>query len=135
MFTYENTIKGDFDGKKVWEFYSDVKKWSKWDLMMNDVELQGDFVNGTHGTMHMKNMPPLPFVLEDVAENGSFTVVSVMGDLKVSMGHFIEKQGADVAVKHTINIEGSNESQIQGMGMGISKQIPDSMAKLVELSK
>lgn len=135
MFSYENTIKGNFDRKKIWEFYSNVEKWSEWDTTINAVELQGNFTNGTHGIMHIKNMPPLTFILEDVAEDDNFTVVSVMGDLKVSMGHFIETQDIDITVTHTIKIEGGNEAQIQGIGIGISKQIPDSMTKLAELSK
>ena len=135
MFFYEHEVKGNATIDKVWGQYADVSKWPNWDVSMNNVELNGTFESGTLGTMHMANMPPLPFVLADVEVGKQFTVVCKMGDIRVSMGHFLSADaGEQISIRHTIQIEGGHDEQIKGMGAGMSSQVPSAMNKLMEQS-
>lgn len=136
MFQYENSVNGKMDIAKVWELYSDVSRWPEWDSDMEKVELDGAFVAGVAGTMFMSGMPPLPFVLVDVEREQSFINTSTFGDVTVKFGHFIQADGdAMYTLKHTVEITGENEAQLQNIGQGIAKGIPDCMAKLYELAR
>ncbi len=135
MYNFENIIKGKADIKRIWEFYSDVTKWPDWDCQINKVDMKGDFEVGAKGSMFMDNMPPLPFVLDEIEENKKFIDTSVFGDISVTFGHFItEEADGEVSIKHTVSITGPNEGQIQGMGKGITKDIPENMLRLLKLS-
>ena len=124
------------DIEKVWDLYSNVNRWPEWDSDMQNVILEGEFVTGTKGTMFMKEMTPLPFVLDDVQRGKVFTNSSMLGDITVQFGHFISEEGAgEYTLKHTVTITGSNEVQLQGIGQGIVANIPANMTRLSQLAK
>ena len=136
MFQYENTIKGKMDIEKVWALYSDVTRWSEWDSDMQSVALEGDFVAGAKGTMFMKEMPPLPFTLDEVEKYKAFVNSSTLGEITVQFGHFISRdENGEYTLKHTVTISGQNEAQLQGLGQGIVANIPLNMEKLFQLTK
>jgi len=135
MFQYENTAKGKVSIGKLWELYSDVRQWPKWDSDMQNVTLEGDFIAGTKGTMFMKEMPPLPFVLDEVKNGEAFVNSSTLGEITVAFGHFITNDGNDeYTLKHTVTITGPNEAQLQGMGQKIVSSIPANMKNLFNLA-
>jgi hypothetical protein len=82
--------KGEVE--KVWDLYSTVDRWPEWDTDMQKVVLEGDFVTGTNGVMFMKEMPPLPFVLDDVQKGEYFINTSVLGEITVTFGHYISEE-------------------------------------------
>lgn len=136
MFKYENIIRGKMKIEKVWDLYSNVNQWPKWDTEMQSVDLEGKFVPGTKGTMFMKGMPPMPFTLDEVEKGKKFVNSSTFGNITVQFGHFITDEGNnEYTLKHTVVITGPNDEQLQGMGQGIVSNIPDSMEKLFQLSK
>ncbi|MDR2180407.1 MAG: hypothetical protein LBP21_08870 [Synergistaceae bacterium] len=136
MFQYEYTVKGKMDIGKVWALYSDVSQWPKWQPDMVKVELEGDFAAGTKGTEFMKEMPPMPFTLEEVERNKMFVDSSTFDDVTVKIGHFISDGGnGEHSLRHTVTITGPDEAQVQELGENIVADIPDSMAKLFELAK
>jgi hypothetical protein len=135
MFQYENIVKGKMDIGKVWDLYSDVSRWSEWDSDMQKVVLEGKFVAGTIGTMFMKEMPPLPFRLDDVQKDKVFVNTSSLGEITVTFGHYISaEESGECALRHTVTITGENEVQLQGMGQGIVANIPASMTRLYQLA-
>jgi hypothetical protein len=135
MFQYENTVRGKMDVEKVWDLYSTVDRWPEWDTDMQKVALEGDFVTGTNGVMFMKEMPPLPFMLDDVQKGKIFVNTSVLGEITATFGHYISAESGECTLKHTVTITGANEAQLQAMGQGITANIPANMAKLCQLAK
>jgi hypothetical protein len=136
MFQYESTVKGKMDIGKVWALYSDVSRWSEWDSDMQNVVLDGAFAVGTTGTMFMKEMPPLPFRLDEVEKEKAFVNTSTLGDVAVRFGHFITStESGEYTITHTVTITGSNEAQLQGIGHGIVAGIPAGMENLYRLSR
>ena len=63
MFTYETSLTGKADIQKIWEMYSDVSNWSKWDKSVKSVQLSGAFCTGAHGVMEMADGMALPIEL------------------------------------------------------------------------
>lgn len=136
MFKYENIVRGKMKTDKLWDLYSNVNQWPEWDTEMQSVDLKGEFIPGTVGIMHIKNMPPLPFTLDEIEKEVKFTNSSKLGDITVQFGHFIIDEGNnEYTLKHTVLITGPNDEQLQGIGQGIVSNIPKSMEKLFQLSK
>lgn len=136
MFYYENEVTGAMDETKLWDLYSNVTKWAAWDSSIDKVELNGEFVKGSTGVMHMHGMPPLPFTLEDVETGKTFINSSSISGITVQFGHFIAKnENGTYTIKHTVTMTGAEDGKLQGMGKGIVSNIPASMAKLCALAK
>lgn len=136
MFKYENVVKGKMDIEKLWELYSNVDNWAEWDKSVQKVELKNSFATGTKGTLFMNNVPPLPFVLNEVVKNEKFIDTAVLGDIIVQFGHYIiEEINSEYTLKHTVTITGGNDNQIKGIGQGIVVDIPESMENLYQLSR
>jgi hypothetical protein len=136
MFQYENTIKGKMDIEKVWDLYSKVNRWSEWDLDMQEVVLAGEFAAGTKGTIFMKGMPPLPFVLDKVEKGKVFVNTSLLGEITVTFGHYLAAaDNGECILKHTVTITGAHEAKLQEMGQGIIANIPVHMLKLEQLTR
>ena len=131
MFQYEITVTGNIDSKKLWEFYSDVSRWREWDDDVENVTLDGDFIPGSQGVMTMKNGQALPFVIESVDIEKEFTTVSNLGEIKVSFIHIM----TDTLMTHTVTISGGPEEQMDGMGKGITANLPGTMDKLFSMVK
>lgn len=129
MFNYEKSVSGNIDGKKLWEFYSDVSRWEEWDADIENVILNGAFASGSSGVMNMKGGQALPFVIDSVDNEKEFTTISRLGEITVSFIHVI----TDTSITHAVTIIGGAEEQMDGMGKGITANLPVTMDKLLSL--
>mgnify|MGYP001233536046 CR=1 FL=1 len=135
MFKYENAVSGITRIESVWSLYADVSKWKLWDKSVKDVQITGEFEVGASGFMEMPDGTKLPFTITNCEINKSFTSESKLGPVTVVFGHLLEKKDDIVTIIHTIQISGSDEKQMEGMGRGITANIPDSMCQLLSISK
>lgn len=129
MFKYEKTVSGNIDSKKLWELYSDVSRWKEWDTEVENVLLNGEFVQGSNGVMGMKNGQSLPFVIDSVDTEKEFTTISCLGAITVSFFHTI----TETSITHIVTIEGGVEAQMDGMGKGITASLPSTMDRLLSM--
>ena len=135
MYKYENSVTGNVKAEKVWELYSTVANWSRLDIDVESVSLEGEFVEGSNGMIKMKNGQFLPFTLEKVEVNKSFTNVSQLGDMTISFEHIIKSNDdGSCIITHKVIINGEDESQTEIIGLEIAENIPANMNQLLSLS-
>ena len=138
MFYKEYSVTGKVSLEKVWSFYEDVSKWCEWDKNLDKVELQGDFKNGSTGTMFLAipNTPPVTFTLEHVIKNERFLSVSSLGPVTIMVDHLITQNiDKEVTIQHIINVKGDNENMVQGIGTNLTKNLEECMENILLLSK
>ena len=136
MFSYENEIKGKINIEKLWDLYSNVNLWHEWDGDIQNAKLDGEFTTGTKGTIFSNGFPPLAFILDEVERRHKFVNTSTLGDISVVFAHLVTDEGnGEYTIKHSVTITGPNDEQLQGMGKRIVANIPESMNKLLQLSK
>ncbi len=136
MFTYQHSVTGPLHLEKVWQFYEDVSLWCEWDVEIETVTLNGNFAPHTTGAMRLKNGQQLPFVLDEVTPQKSFSTRSQMGPLVITFGHVVDCLGDGLyTITHTVAITGGDPQQMEGMGKAITAAIPQSMQRLLSLSR
>ncbi len=136
MFKFKFSVTGNIQLEKVWQLYSNVSEWSKWDSDIKSVILEGDFVTDNAGVIKIKNGQSLDFTLKDVNKLQSFTNVSHLGAITIEFGHFIKTNSSENStITHTVTISGGDEKQMENMGKEITANIPESMKQLLSLSK
>ncbi len=135
MFNYENSVTGNVKAEKVWELYSTVNYWSRWDIEIESVKLDSEFITGSSGMIKIKNGQFLPFILEKVETGKSFINTSKLGDITISFGHTIKSNDdGSCTITHNVVIDGGDESQMEIMGLEITENMSESMKQLLFLS-
>ncbi len=133
MYTYEKSMTGKGEIKKIWNMYSEVENWSLWDIGLKSVQLSGDFCIGTNGTMEMVDGSTLPFTLTECVEEKSFTTESRLGSLIVTFGHLLKEDKDKITITHTVTIVGGEENQMNGIGKRITAGIPHCLETLLSV--
>ncbi len=131
MFNFEHSINGDIDLEKAWALYSNVSRWTEWDKELESVTIEEQFVKGSVGIMNMKNGQSLPFVLDSVVPMVEFSTVSNLGAIVVTFKHILTSK----TIKHTVNIVGDDDKQVEGLGQAITMHIAENMNTLLCLSR
>ena len=68
---YEHSIEGNVSTSALWGMYSDVSTWPEWDKGIEKIGLDGEFREGTSGTIKPVGQDHLPFRLTKVTVDGS----------------------------------------------------------------
>ena len=131
-FEFEHTVMTIASAHDVWVVWSDPGTWVEWDPAVNQVELDGPFVEGQTGTMVLTGPIEVPFTLEVVEEGHRFLDQLTMGDLVIRIDHVVRSadDGAEVTVRTTIEGPGAED-----IGPIVTADTPVAMAALVRMAE
>ena len=73
MWTKKVTIKSNASREQIWNLWSDVKNWNKWDNEVEYSDLNGQFEIGTFGILKPIKGPKSKFKLISVDKLNEFT--------------------------------------------------------------
>jgi len=134
MYNYSHSIETAATPAAVWPLYSDVSRWPQWDHDVEGVELDGPFVAGTRGTLHIGGQPPLPIHLTEVTPNVSFSDETAMPDagILITFVHTLTPLASGgTRITHAVTISGPAAATVgPQLGPSITEDIPASMATL-----
>lgn len=134
MVKFTQSATGQADIRKIWQLYVDTASWSRWDKSVKAVRLAGPFAEGTQGVMEMQAGPSLPFRLSELVEGQSFTVTAALGPLTVSFGHLLQAEAAGLTITHSVEVQGEDERQVNGLGQNIAAGVPACLQNLLALA-
>lgn len=113
--TYELVISAPLS--KVWAALKDVKEWSKWNIGISAITLNGEFTDGTNFNMTLPEGDQVTSTIKNVVENNSFTIQSKINDNVCDVIHTITDIGNNFTkVTYTVN---ANGPQAKEVGLGI----------------
>ena len=127
-FSFETIVS--VSSEKIWEYYSNTKKWYLWEDNLEDITIQNDnFITGNKGVMKLKNMPPMDFTLTSVIRHKEFIDVTQTPMGNITFGHFLIPTNKGTIVKHEVSLDNEREENINIL-KGIFKDVPDSVFSL-----
>lgn len=103
--------------EKIWQLYSDVSKWSKWDSEVEHSSLNGEFEIGSTGKIQPTKGPLANFQITELTYLKSFTATSFLPLSKLHFVHHIEPNQDGYEITHQIEITGLTAS-IFGLILG-----------------
>ena len=89
MWTHEESIETAAPAAKIWELFSDVAGWKKWNAGIEKIEIDGPFAKGTPFSMQLPGGETFASTLIDVRRNEGFTDETVIGETRVVVHHEI----------------------------------------------
>jgi Polyketide cyclase / dehydrase and lipid transport len=137
MWTYQHHHDTSAAADKIWPLYADVTRWSEWDPAMKRVDINGDFLAGSEGVMHVENFGPVPFVITDCTPNAQFSTDSPGPGVTIRFEHELEPlTNGGTRITHRVILHGpAAETVGPQMGPNMTSDLPESMAKIAELAE
>lgn len=101
--------------EKIWDFYADINKWRFWEEDLENINLEGSFINGTKGVMKLKNMPEeIHFTLSSVIKNQEFWDKTTLPFGELIFGHQIISVDEKIYIKHIVRLKAvCNETNVK----------------------
>lgn len=136
---YRHSIEGKASRRALWRLYSDVTTWSSWDKGLDWARVDGEFKEGTSGTIKPEGQDQLPFRLTKVAVESRFddeTEVPGAG-VTIRFTHVLESVGEGKSrITHSVYIEGPEAASVgPKIGPEIASGIPEAMESLMRMAE
>lgn len=127
MFTFEHKIERPMKTDQVWNYYSDVSLWAKWDPVVKSVEFDGPFEEGQSGVKQLRNGQPLPFTIERLEPGRQMVLASQRGPMNIRQTYSVSEH----EMCWSVVIEGGTELQRNKMGEKITSHMPETMNRML----
>ena len=111
-FEHSQTVTTTAGTDAVWALWSDPTTWPVWDPSVVAVSLDGDFEEGTTGTMTLGGGIDVPVLLAVVEPGRRYLDQLTMGDLVIRIDHVVvplDGGGSEVTVSTTISGPGADD--------------------------
>ena len=132
MYEWTHSVDTTATPAQVWRLYADVARWLDWDSGLVDVTLDGDFAEGSTGTLQVEGQPPLAFVLTAVEDGRRFADrTEILGFATLAFDHVIEPLGAGARITHHVSIDGPGALELGPM---VTSDTPEAMERLAVLA-
>lgn len=90
----------------IWDIYTDIKNWNKWDEAVEYSCRIGEIVPGSTGKLKPKNGPESKTQITIVEKYNRLQDVSFLPFAQIIFDHQIKEVSGGVSVTHIIEIEG-----------------------------
>ena len=136
MWTKKVTIKTKASQEQIWNLWSNVKNWNKWDSEVEYSELNGKFDIGTFGILKPRKGPKSKFKLISVDKLNEFTSRSFLPLTKMDFIHEMNEKDGELFITHGVEIKGLLTFLFSRViGKKIISELPQTMENLSKLAK
>ncbi len=121
----------------VWEIWTDVASWPKWDHELEWSSLKGPFKVGTEGELKPKGWPSSKFRLVSVEEGKSHSDKTVMPMTEIVFNHSLApSHHQEVRILHRVEVSGLLAPLLWlTMRRALKKGLPKAVKRLAELAE
>jgi hypothetical protein len=139
MWEFEHSEEGKATKSSLWALYSDVTTWPQWDKGIEWIRLDGEFKEGTPGTIKPLGQDQLPFRLTEVVVDGGFSDETEIpgAGVTIRFRHTIESVGEGrCKITHRVSIFGPGADAVApGIGPEMAKGVPETMRSLLRMAQ
>jgi len=136
MKTYAHTLTTKASKESIWELWSSVDDWNKWDEDIRDAEISGPFESGTIGYLKPIHGPLTRFRLKETHFQESFTVKSKLPLGRMYMVHEMKEDEDTLSLTHSIIFKGPlSFLYARVIGKRLNKELPNTMHHLIDAAE
>jgi polyketide cyclase/dehydrase/lipid transport protein len=121
----------------IWQLWSDVADWPRWNADLDRAELAGPFAEGTGITMFPRNDDPIEVTIAEADEPRAFIDQADLGSVIVRTEHRVEPVGPSRSrIVYRMEITGPEADTLgPQIGPQITSDFPDVLAKLAAVAE
>lgn len=136
MWAKKVTLKTTASRENIWNLWTDVQNWSRWDDELECSELNGKFTEGEKGILKAKKGPKSKFELILVSELNEFTSRSFLPLAKMDFTHRMSEKNGELFITHGIEIKGVLSFLFSKViGEKLIRELPKAMNKLLNTAE
>lgn len=103
--TFSKVYKG-VQKEHIWQAWSDVNNWPKWDGELEYCDLQGEFVQGEQFILKPAGGPKVKITLSEVCRNEKFTDYCKFFGATMYDAHELRDEPEGLRITNTITVTG-----------------------------
>jgi uncharacterized protein YndB with AHSA1/START domain len=130
MWSREHSVQADVAPQAIWQAWSEVERWPKWNRDIARIELSGRFAVGSTIAMTTRDQDIVELRIAQIEEGELFTDEAEVAGTTVRTLHRIE-QLDDRRVQIVYRLEASGPAAAE-IGPAISADFDETLAALVE---
>jgi ligand-binding SRPBCC domain-containing protein len=131
MWTFEYTHRTTARRDAIWNLWSDVASWPEWDVDLEVVTLEGDFVAGARGTLKPKGMDVFPFVVTRAEPDRGYSDETPLDGAVLRFDHDLVPTEAGTLIRQRVSVEGPAANEyFEALAANIILDIPAALARL-----
>src|SRR6266542_4951404 len=136
MWTFEYRHPTAAAAADIWSLWSDVPRWPEWDVDLEAVSLDGDFVAGTSGTLQPKGMDPFPFTIMRADPDRGYTDQTPLAGAVLRFDHEVVPGSAGNEIRQRVTVDGPDANRyFEELAGAIILDIPAALARLAEAAE
>jgi hypothetical protein len=133
--TYSKTVQG-VDAARVWNVWTDVNQWHRWQPDIEQARLDGAFAVGNTFMLKPKGGPTVKIELVAVEPNRRFTDLTRFPGARMYGDHEFVSRGDQLEIRTTMRIEGPLAFVWRKIvAEGIVKSMPEQTDQLLAHSR
>src|SRR5262245_38560787 len=136
MWTAEHSIATTAAPESIWQLWSDVHAWPRWNADLYRAELAGPFAEGSAITMFPREDDPVELTIAEAEAPARFVDQADLGSVVVRTTHRVEPVGDRSRITYRMEITGPEADRLgPQIGPGITADFPDVLAKLAAVAE
>ena len=133
MWTFEYSHPTNARPDAIWRLWSDVASWPDWDVDLEVVTLDGEFVAGSHGTLKPRGMEVFPFVLTRAEPGRGYSDETPLDGAVLRFDHDLERTDNGALIRQRVTVEGPAANEyFDQLAANIILDIPAALARLAQ---
>jgi len=134
MWTHEESIETTATPERIWEFFSDVVGWKKWNPGIENIEIHGPFAVGTTFSMQPPGEESFDSTLVAVEENRGFVDETIIDGVRVTVNHrIIPFSSSTTRIIYSTEVTGPNSAEIGAIVTSDFLQVLNALKTIIEM--
>jgi hypothetical protein len=132
MWSTEHSVETTATPQVVWDLWSDVGGWPRWNADLDRAELAGPFAEGSAITMFPREDDPIELTIAEAVAPERFVDQADLGPIVVRTAHRVERLGDDRSrIVYRMEITGPEADTLgPQIGPEITADFPDVLMAL-----
>lgn len=134
---FAHTVETTATPDAIWEAWTDVAGWPRWDVELESARLDGPFEDGAEGTLAPRSGPSARFRIDEVEPGRAYTLTTrlPLGSLRVHRAWSPIADGR-ISVTHSVTFSGLGGRLLAGrLGPRFRRALPVALDRLRDLAE
>ncbi|MCL4346151.1 MAG: hypothetical protein M1375_04665 [Candidatus Thermoplasmatota archaeon] len=135
---FEHSILTEAGKETIWTLYSNIESWPLWDHGIEDVSLDGEFKQGSHGKIKLEGQASLTYRITLADPDKGFSDETIVDDLgsTIKFIHTFSNlpEGKIRLTNRVVVLCSGNEEMEREIGEGVSSGVPGTMENMARMA-
>jgi Polyketide cyclase / dehydrase and lipid transport len=132
---FHHTLTTTAPPERIWQLWTDVALWPRWDLGLKSASLEGTFQEGARGQLVPDKGLTSRFHIEAVTPGISYRMVIPLPLGSMRITRTLRQEGSQMHFTHEVQLTGLAKLYLRSEGKRYRAMLPSVLTKIKELAE